>query len=238
MTNDHKPVVFFHVMKCGGTSVRAGLAAAATPPPAGGGVFEMDGTAAKVAAGGTHRDNWLFRDALLSYVLLALRPSVVLGHFRYRDRHRELADSAHFVTVLREPVDRLVSLYKYRRYKTGVDVSVSLTFDEFIATKRWSNEGHAYVDAFCGGDLDPRSEQAIATAVANLRRFAVVGFTERLDDFASGVTACIGRPVTIPKINTSPAPADTDIGPESLERARMVCAPDILVYEQALAALG
>jgi len=27
---DDKPVVFFHVMKCGGTSVRAGLATAAT----------------------------------------------------------------------------------------------------------------------------------------------------------------------------------------------------------------
>jgi hypothetical protein len=242
---DQKPLVFLHVMKCGGTSVRAALASGATgaatgdvrdPGPR---VFELDGTAAKFAAGGTNHDNWLFRDALLPYVLRAMRPAVVLGHFRYRDRYQELADSADFVTVLRDPVDRIVSLYKYRRYKSGIDLPVSISFDEFLATSQWMKEGHLYVDTFCGRDgLDPRSDLAIAAAIANLRRFAVIGFTERLDDFSTLVTAQTGKPVSVPMYNTSPAPEDEQVDDATLERARAVCAPDTALYEEILALRG
>jgi SAM-dependent methyltransferase len=261
---DQKSVVFFHVMKCGGTSVRAALAAGAAAddgdvPQAAGvspaansagdaevdvrrlgpRIFELDGETAKFAAGGTNRENWLFRDALLPYVLRAMHPAIVLGHFRYRDRYLELTGSAHFVTVLRDPVDRIVSLYRYRRYKAGIDVPVSLTFDEFLATPRWIKEGHVYVETFCGRDgLDPRSDLAIAAAVANLRRFAVVGFTERLDDFSTLVTEQTGKPVSVPMYNTSPAPEDEQVDDAMLERARAVCAPDTALYEEILARRG
>lgn len=237
-----RPLVFLHVMKCGGTSIRAGLAVGAVGRRGGSEIFELDGQVAQAAAGGTNADNWKFRDALLPYVLVAMRPSIVLGHFRYRDGYKELLDSAHFVTMLRDPVDRLVSLYKYRRYKEGIDVPVSISFDEFIGSKRWAKEGHAYVDTFCGSDdLDPRSEEAVSAAVANLRRFAVVGIIDRLEDFSQRVTACLGRPVTIPMLNKSPAPetrGDDDIDPGALERAREVCGPDSQVYEQAMATLA
>jgi hypothetical protein len=235
---DAKPLVFFHVMKCGGTSVRAALATGVAARRNGPDVFELDGEAAKVAAGGTDLDNWTFRDALLPYVLQTLRPPVVLGHFRYRDRYAQVVDSAHFVTVLRDPVERIVSLYKYRRYKADVDVPVSLTFDEFLATKRWAKEGHLYVDTFRGrDDLDSRSDEAVAAAVANLRHFAVVGFLDRLEDFSSRVTECTGKPVTIPIYNTSPAPEDSDIDAAARERAKAVCEPDCRLYEQVRAAL-
>ncbi len=98
---DRKPVVFFHVMKCGGTSVRVGLSDGHHRAREGPEVFELDGEAAKLSAGGSDRDNWKFRDALLPYVLRAMRPPVVLGHFRYRDAYQDLMDDAHFVTVLR-----------------------------------------------------------------------------------------------------------------------------------------
>ena len=241
-TQAQRPLVFFHVMKCGGTSVRAGLAVGAAGRPGGTEIFELDGQVAQAAAGGTNADNWRFRDALLPYVLVAMRPSIVVGHFRYRDGYNELLDSAHFVTMLRDPVDRLVSLYKYRRYKEGIDVPVSISFDEFIGSKRWAKEGHAYVDTFSGSDdLDPRSDEAVSAAVANLRRFAVVGVIDRLEDFSQQVTSCLGRPVTIPMLNKSPAPGargDTDIDAGTLERAREVCEPDSQVYEQAMATLA
>lgn len=231
-----KPTVFFHVMKCGGTSVRAGLAdgiAGCREPPR---VFELDGDVAKLATAGSNDDNWRFRDALLPYVLLAMRPAVVLGHFRYRDRYAEMLDSAHFVTVLRDPVDRMVSLYRYRRYKEGVRRPVTTSFDDFIRSKPWSNEGHVFVEKFCGrDDLDPRSDEAVAAAVANLRSFTVVGFVDRLDDFSSELTRRLGATVSIPMLNRSPGPDDLDIDPGALERARTMCAPDVQLYEQVLA---
>lgn len=242
LATEQKPVVFFHVMKCGGTSVRAGLAGGASGRGDSSKIFELDGEAAKIAAGGKDPDNWKFRDALLRYVLVGMRPSIVMGHFRYRDQYRDLIDSAHFVTVLRDPVDRMVSLYRYRRHKDGVDVPVSFGFEEFVESTRWAKEGHAYVDTFCGGDdLDPRSDEAVAAAVANLRRFAVVGLVDRLDEFSDQVSPYLGKTVSIATLNTSPAPeADlhADIAPGALERAREVCGPDREVYEQACSAVG
>lgn len=256
--NDRRPVVFFHVMKCGGTSVRAGLSTGAinrpplpvlppepgeedavpeppSPPTLESPIFELSGEAAKAAAGGTNHDNWIFRDALLPYVLEAMQPALVLGHFRYRDRYASLAETNHFVTVLREPVDRIVSLWKYRRYKEGVDVPVSMSFDDFLESRRWSREGHAYVETFCGrSDLDLRCDEAVAATVENLRRFSVVGFTDRLDSFSSLVSEALDSTVTIPMYNLSPAPEDAEISAESMERARVVCEPDSRVYEQVL----
>jgi hypothetical protein len=233
-TLHNEPVVFFHVMKCGGTSVRNGLALGLTGQREGAECFELNGEAAKAAAAGKHADNWRFRDGLLAYVLMTEPPPLVMGHFRYRDRFADFLETAHFVTVLRDPVERVVSLYKYRRYKDTIDVPVSMSFDDFISHKRWAKEGHAYIDTFCGrDDLDPRSDEAIAAAVANLRKFAVVGFTDQLAEFARRVGAVVGRPVKMEVTNRSPAPdGERDVTAASREHAREVCDPDVRVYEQ------
>ena len=237
-TPSGRPVVFFHVMKCGGTSVRAGLTRAAMHEGRGS-IFELDGDAAKASVVGKDPENWIFRDALLGYVLRAMRPAIVLGHFRYCDRYAELLDSADFVTVLRDPVERVVSLYKYRRYKDTVDVPVTLSFDEFLASPRWSREGSAYVRTFCGRvDLDPQSDEAIDAAVANLYRFKIVGFTDCLGEFAKRTSTLLGRPVKFDVINTTPAPetpASDGIDDATLAWAKSVCAPDIAVFERARA---
>ena len=221
-------------MKCGGTSIRWALAEAAAGGLEGPSVFELDGQAALQAVDGDNGRNWAFRDALLRYLLTTAPPAVVLGHFRFRDDHAAHLGSAHFVTVLRDPVDRLVSLYRYRRWKEGVDVPVTGTLAEFLETPRWQKEGHLYVDTFCGADgLDPRSDEAVAAAVANLRRFAAIGLIDRLDEFAAAVGSLLGTPVAIPVLNTTPAPAagSAEADPVLLERAREVCEPDIRVYE-------
>ena len=239
---DRKPVVFFHVMNCGGTSVRRGLALGVARERTGAGVFELDGQAAIEAVGGNDKQNWEFRDSLLSYVLDTMSPTIVLGHFRFCDRHARHLDDAHFVTVLRAPVDRYLSLYKYRRYKEGVHVPVAGSFADVVETRRFRSEGHAIVGAFCGrADLDPHSDEAIDAAVRNLGRFAAIGFIDRLDDFAADVSVLVGRKVTIPRMNASPAPADLDdlgADPELMDRVREICAPDQQVFDRVAGATG
>jgi hypothetical protein len=237
--SEPKPLVFFHIMKCGGTSVRAGLATGAAGKRTGPKVFELDGAAAKAAAGGALADEWQFRDALLPYALTAMHPAVVLGHFRYRDRYADFADRSHFVTVLRDPVERMVSLYKWRRYKEGIAAPLTRSFDQLVSSGRWAKQGQAYVETFRGrDDLPARSDEAADAAVANLRRFAVVGFIDRLEEFSEEVSACLGRPVAIPVLNRSPAPPDTEIDAGMRERAKVLCAPDYRVYNQLLADRG
>ena len=139
------------------------------------------------------------------------------------------------MTVLRNPVDRIVSLYKYRLYQEGIDVAVTGSFDEFLGSKRWAKEGHAYVATFCGNpNLDPRSEPAVASAVANLGRFPVVGFTDALDEFSRQVGDLVGTPMSISVVNPSPAPEvalDREIT-EAGDRLLEICAPDLQVFER------
>ena len=116
-----------------------------------------------------------------------------------------IAGLTNFVTVLRDPVERMISLYRYRRYKVDVDVPVTMGLDEFIATRRWAKEGHAYVDTFCGRDgLDPKSDAAVAAAVENLQRFAVVGFTDRLEEFSRQMTRARRREGEHPESQREP----------------------------------
>ena len=191
MVVEDRPVVFLHVMKCGGSSVRAALANGIAGSRRGAGVFEYDGRTANavipsragesLAALGERRVQ--FADALLPYVLLTDRPKVVLGHFRYHDHFTALLEGrANFVTVLREPVERLVSLYRYRRFKAGVELPVDVPLPELIASGRWDHLGHTYVDTFKGDDaLDASTPAALDAAMRNLDRFATVGFTDDLD---------------------------------------------------------
>jgi hypothetical protein len=234
-TEPYNPVVFIHIMKCGGTSVRGGLARGLLGKRTSGALFELDGQAANEATGAATNDaNWEFRDALLAYTLLTASPQLALGHFRYRSRYAELVPDARFITVLREPVDRLVSLYNYRRFRPNVHWPVGMTFDEFLQAP-WAAEGHNYVRTFCGrAGLDPGSDEAVTAAIENLQRFAVVGCTSRLDDFADAISAVVGKRVSFARRNTKDAWSQTvevpEPAPESIERAREICEPDTRVY--------
>ncbi len=228
-------MVFFHVMKCGGTSVRVGLSMGITGARDGPEVFELDGEAAKLSAGGRDRDNWRFRDALLPYVLRTTRPRVVLGHFRYRNAYRELMDDAHFVTVLRDPLERMVSLYKYRLYKEGVDVPVTGGFDEFIGSSRWAKEGHAYVSTFCGdADMDPRSDRGrrgSSDQPRPVRGRRLHRSARRLLPPGRRLRRDTGAHLGAQREPGARTRLDHEIA-DAADRLREICAPDLQVYER------
>lgn len=229
-----RTVVFFHVMKCGGTSVRRSLADSA--PRGRDDVFTLDGSAAMAAVGGlVHQaENWRFRAELLGYLLHGNPPPVIMGHFRYANALEQFLDRSDFVTVLRPPVERLVSLYRYRHFsgrEEGIAAPPSLAAT--LADPGWVPAGHHYVETFCGDPaLDPRSDEAIDSAIANLGRFRVVGHTDDMAGFASRVTQACGRTVEVNRKNSSPAPDDhVDDATELSDELAAFCGPDQRVYD-------
>ena len=232
-----RPLVFFDVMKCGGTSVRRALTDAA--PRGRDDVFALDGRAAMSAVGGivNQVENWRFRSELLAYLLHGSPPPVILGHFRYSGLLADLEEGADFITLLRPPIGRLVSLYRCRRFSgRGKGVKAPPSLSEAMADPFWVPAGHHYVETFCGDPaLDPRSDNAIEAAITNLSRFKVVGDTADMADFVSQVSSVWGRPVAANRNNPSPAPESHEDDAERLEfELASFCTPDQHVYDAVL----
>jgi hypothetical protein len=232
------PIAFLHVMKCGGTSVRAALQTAADRSMTR--VFELDGKENNRAARRIRIPTWSMRDAMLVYALHDPRVRVAMGHFRYDEyAHGRELERAHFVTLLRDPFERFVSLFLFRRFnrtmlRTSPHLDALLTDREGEAV-RW---GATYVELFRGG-LEPHDrpvdEGDVEAACTNLDRFSVVGCLEHLPAFASALRAATGLPVTVGRENPGAAPSaareELLADDRAVERIRELCEPDRLVYD-------
>lgn len=128
------------------------------------------------------------------------RPAVYHGHFAYVDFQQHGSNlHPHYINIIREPLERLVSHYYFIRY--GDDYRVGLkrykqgentTFDECVKKgkidcsdrKMWMQ-----IPFFCGqkaGCLKPGNLWALEEAKKNLKeKYTLVGVTEHLDDFVN-----------------------------------------------------
>lgn len=111
---------------------------------------------------------------------LLARPDLraVIGHFWF-GLHEHVARPAVYVTALRHPVERVLSLYYY----TELDEAVPL--ETFVARPPFREVDNDQTRRLAG--VDPEigrcTPEMLASAKENLRRrFAVVGTIERLDE--------------------------------------------------------
>ncbi|HEX3556464.1 MAG TPA: polyhydroxyalkanoic acid system family protein [Thermoanaerobaculia bacterium] len=118
--------------------------------------------------------------AVPEHVLPLLRRDdlrAVIGHFWF-GLHEHVARPAVYVTALRDPVERVLSLYYYTRLHD------SITLDEFIAEPPFREVDNDQTRRIAG--VDPEIGECTPTmlrmAKENLQRFAVAGTIERLDE--------------------------------------------------------
>ncbi|BCS31454.1 hypothetical protein TBR22_A06550 [Luteitalea sp. TBR-22] len=111
---------------------------------------------------------------------LLARPDLraVCGHFWF-GLHEHVSRPSTYVTVIRDPVDRVVSLYNFLR----IDGEMSL--DAFAASPAYREVDNDQVRRLAG--VEPRygecTEQMLDAACAHLEQhFSVVGVTERLEE--------------------------------------------------------
>jgi hypothetical protein len=111
--------------------------------------------------------------------------------------HAVLPEPVAYVTVLREPVDRIVSAYHYALRRPELPahralVEGRLSLHDYVTSELSDDVHDAQTRALAGGALasgaaasGPAGPEALARAVRNLaERFAVAGLCERFDESA------------------------------------------------------
>jgi hypothetical protein len=176
----------------------------------------------------------------------------VCGHLTARNLAAVRPD-AFLCTVVREPIDRLISCYWYFRtfrvrmresVRHAVESARGKTFLEFLRDPApevrrhlFNHQAHALAGDWAAPDARPDDELA-AAAIAALERFDSVWLTDGFDAGVERLCSQFGwqSPGRIPVLNRTDArPAALELTPEELDEARRLTVADEQVYQTARA---
>jgi len=137
----------------------------------------------------------------------------VVGHFWF-GIHEHVGRPWTYVTLLRDPVERVVSLYHY------LQLGERMSLEEFAASPPFREADNDQVRRVAGADpeIGACTEAMLEAAKENLRtHFAVVGVTERFDETLALLDRRLGwtREVASYPRNVNPARRPTDSLPRS-----------------------
>lgn len=231
-------VVFHHAPKCGGTSVgralrkRYILSQTTVLPEA---TYAAEALLAPDAAPSDLRQRTeTLRERMLLYHLAA-GVDCISAHVRFSEAAwRAYGDQVRFITMLRDPTARFLSHYRWSHGRPEGYAHIPEDFETFLESETAQHLGAFYVFFFSGlpPDADMRSADALARAQANLDRFHVVGFLDRLTEFKANVCDTVGVRLRIGHENRAQSP--TLAGLERYEQQlAALTAPDRAFYDYA-----
>lgn len=231
-------VAFVHVPKCAGRSVERALRRSyrwSRGHTHAGATFDH---AARLRDGPADQQSLLWeatgqRAEIYAYHL-ALGVKCVTGHAPVSQALIDAYGGTHaFVTVLRDPVARFVSHYRYS-YRSGGHGAIELQLCDFLDTPRARTFGSIYLKYFAHGAAEAEAERAARRC---LDAFEVVGFLDDLPGFETALRRRLKRRVRIGHVNAGPGGAGRGPGAEIegalRRRIEEICAPDIAIYHWA-----
>lgn len=235
--------VFLHMPKCGGTSLSEAMYATI---PFNQRIGVIDAVSTRRATAMLHFDrNEAFlchEDLDTGQQVFDLREALMLqhmawdtmlihGHVFWSERaERHFGDSYKYVTLLRDPVQRMVSNYRMaqRAGLTTADV------DAYLASPIARRHAQVYLRYLTGRNDIPDADlpAAIDLAKARLARFALVGFLEKTPEFLRRYKDLFGVTLRMPKLNAAPD-RQPDYSEAQMQAFRSLCAADLAIYDFA-----
>lgn len=149
----------------------------------------------------------------------------ISGHYYY-GIHESFADSATYFTILRDPVERLISMYFYLRTYPGYERLRDMSIEDFVRTEDEAQNQQTLM--ICGRRLG----RDLSAAKAHLAAFAVVGVTEMFDDTLSVLRHRFGwADISYTRQNVSTdRPRAGEIDPSALDVVRRYSELDLELY--------
>lgn len=224
-------LVYIHVPKCGGSSFGATLRLRYFWSHA---TITLDQGDPALSGEARILSDYDARRAQLGR-LLQQGPRLITGHVRYDPRlHGPAGRDYDVVTLLRDPVARFLSHYRYLQ-RRHPDPDRPDRLEVFLASRDARRLASQYLFYFAGqsqtemGDPAP----AIRRAIRNLQRFKLVGDLTRPRDFQRALSRIVSAPLPLWRRNAAPGRAT--VPPDLRHEIRALCAADIAIYESCAA---
>jgi len=214
--NDEK-LIFLHIPKTAGTSLRALIEQAYSPEEC---LFLYS----------------QFEPEVFAAIQQALpKAKVLYGHVCY-GVHETLGISAKYVTFLRNPIDRVVSFYSHNARSPGMmwyaAIQAGMTLREMVESEV-SFETNNHITRILTSYAPPSmldDDAVLAQAIANLHRhFCLVGCSETLEIAVQTLKTAFDWQINdLPRLNINPHPVHLDAATlATLEKFNRL---DLLLY--------
>lgn len=225
-------IFFLHIAKCGGTSISNAIVKCYKPwrPENAHSVVILNEEAARFAENHALANYRHVRRDLLDYMMALPDVECISGHFQYSHAaHEAFQDRWSFVTVLRDPVKRWLSHYRFNSARGQLTTPI----EEFVETGQARSFGRTFVDEITE-DLDRDAlgiDASITIALARYRKFALVGTIEDTEGFARQFEQRFHHRLRIPHLNRTPEyDGHDDVPPRIMQQITDLCAPNIKLY--------
>jgi len=135
----------------------------------------------------------------------------IYGHLFY-GVHEIFGIKPRYVTILRDPLDRVVSFYRHQSrdqeseyFQAIADGATLLDLVESGCCHQVNNHMVRIVSGYEGSE-PVHDQQVLDRAMANLADFECVGLAERMDDSVALIAERLGWPSvpTVPRLNVTP----------------------------------
>ncbi|GAA6210047.1 hypothetical protein NBRC116601_33400 [Cognatishimia sp. WU-CL00825] len=235
--------VYFHMPKCGGTSLSEAMYAT-VPFNERIGVIDAVSTRRAAAMMEFDKDDaFLCHEDLdtgqLTFDLreglflqhMAWDTALIHGHVFWSEKaHAHFGDTYKYVTLMRDPVARMVSNYRMTQ-RSGVTQG---DLDSYLESDVARRHARVYLRYLTGRNDIPEAElpAAIELAKTRLSTFALVGFLEQIEDFMQSYRDLFGVKLRMAQLNSAPD-RKPDYTEAQMQRLTELCAPDIALYDFA-----